>query len=315
MKIVAALLALALTAAPLADPILGSGHGLDHVMLWTSDPDAATTALRDRLGFDVRPGGAFGDGIVNRLVRFPDGSYLELLSLSRPRDQLRGDAADAAGFLDRGPGADTFALETSDMDAAASAWRSRGLDVFPEEPAVYDPDGPGPLPPRAGRFRTLFLREKALRSADLFLVSYARPPGAVGSPPNGALGLTAVLLVTPDLAADARRLVGMGLRRERSIALPRLGGRGLVFAAGRGHVLLVAPSGPGRAAEALRRNPRRIFAIDIAVADLETAHSLVEKGYRRPVVEYEGPWGKAFDAPSQADLGVAIQFHAARPPA
>jgi hypothetical protein len=317
MKIAAALLAwLAAAAAPTADPVLGSGHGLDHVMVWTRDAEGTTRLMGEKLGFAVRPGGDFGNGIVNRLVRFPDRSYLELLSLTRPGDKLKGDAADAFEFLSRGPGAESFALESTDLDAAAASWRAQKLDLYPEEPIVYDPDGPGPRPAQEGLFRTLFLKERALRSGDLFLVSYRHPAAAGPNHSNTAQGLTAIWLVTPDLRADSVRLEALGLRRVAPLAIARLSAHGFVFAAGRGKVLLLEPDGPGgRAAEALRMRPGRIFALSIAVADVEAAKRIVERGYHARLRPFRGLWGKSFEAPTQADLGFTIEFHAAPSPA
>jgi hypothetical protein len=119
-----------------------------------------------------------------------------------------------------------------------------------------------------------------------------------------------VWLVTPDRAGDARRLGEIGLRFERPVTLPRLGGRGFVYAAGRGHVVLVAPVARGRAADALGRAPARIFAVSIAVADLGRARRRVERGYGKRLETYAGLWGRAFEAPADAEIGLAVEFHA-----
>ena len=50
----------------------GSVGGLDHVLIWTRNIDQLTSIMSVKLGFQVRPGGDFGDGIANRLIPFAD---------------------------------------------------------------------------------------------------------------------------------------------------------------------------------------------------------------------------------------------------
>lgn len=58
---------------------------LDHVCLRVADLEAASDVFR-RLGFTVSPGGRHGGGLTeNALVHFEDGSYLELLTFTKPR--------------------------------------------------------------------------------------------------------------------------------------------------------------------------------------------------------------------------------------
>ena len=79
-------------AAPAAPgALLGSGGGLDHVLLWTRERDGVTATLAVKLGFQVRPGGDFGDGTANRLIRFADRTYLELLFFTRPGSDVAED--------------------------------------------------------------------------------------------------------------------------------------------------------------------------------------------------------------------------------
>ena len=61
-----------------------SNLSLDHVILVVSDLQAATNQF-SQLGFTVIPGGVHSGGLThNALVPFPDGTYLELLSTTRP---------------------------------------------------------------------------------------------------------------------------------------------------------------------------------------------------------------------------------------
>ena len=58
---------------------------LDHVCLRVSDLEAASDVFRN-LGFTVSPGGKHGGEFTeNALVHFEDGSYLELITFTKPR--------------------------------------------------------------------------------------------------------------------------------------------------------------------------------------------------------------------------------------
>lgn len=305
-------------AAPPVSPLLGSGGGLDHVLLWTRDRDGVTAALAVKLGFQVRPGGEFGDGIANRLIRFPDRTYLELLFFTRPSAQLAGDALDSWRFTERGTGSDSFGLEVSDVDATASWLRRSGWSLFPETPMSYDPDGPGPLPAEASRWRTVAFQTRPLASSDFFFIHYrAQAPTpeqdgdrvASASHPNRVQRISAIWLLTRELAADARRLRRVGFVEAGPVELAQHGARGLRFAAARGSILLVTPAGPGPAADALAARGPQVFGISVETDDLGRARRLVQRGYGVELQTYAGPFGESFAAPTQSDLGLIIEFH------
>jgi hypothetical protein len=309
-------------AAPAApDPLLGSGGGLDHVLIWTRDRDGVTAALAVKLGFQVRPGGDFGDGIANRLIRFSDWTYLELLSFTRPGAELAGDAALEWRFTERGTGSDNFGLEVSDIDATAAHLRTGDLALFPETPMTYDPDGPGPLPAQPSEWRTIGFQHPPLASSDFFFIHYAperMSPARQADRdvftrhPNGARRISAIWLLTRELDADAARLRRIGFTEAGPVALPHYGARGLRFVAGRGTILLITPAGAGPAAEALAARGPQVFGISVETEDLERAWRIVQRGYGVELQTYAGPFGQSFAAPTRSDLGLTIEFHTGR---
>lgn len=301
-----------------ADPLLGSGGGLDHVLVWTRDRDGVTAALAMKLGFNVRPGGDFGDGIANRIVRFSDRTYLELLFFTRPESEMQGDARDAFRATDHGTLSNNFGLEVSDVDATAAQLRAAGLSLGPETPLTYDPDGPGPLPAQPARWRSIGFLRPPLASSDLFFINYRRTPltaeqeadlAVFTRHPNGARRISAIWLLTRDLDADAARLRRIGFVQTGPVALPHYGARGLRFAAARGSILLIAPAGSGEAATALAARGPQVFAISVETDDLGRARRIVQRGYGAELETYAGPFGESFAAPTRSDLGLTIEFH------
>jgi hypothetical protein len=61
----------------------------------------------------------------------------------------------------------------------------------------------------------------------------------------------------------------------------------------------------------------RVLGVSFGVTDLARAQRWVERGYERKLASYRGLWGASVLAPTQADLGLSIEFHAlsaGRPP-
>lgn len=310
--------AAAQTPPAATDPLLGSGGGLDHVLVWTRDRDGVTAALAVKLGFQIRPGGDFGDGIANRLIRFSDWTYLELLFFTRPAGDLQGDPLAEWRFTERGTGSDSFGLEVSDVDATAAHLRAGGWPLSPETPLNYDPDGPGPRPAQPSEWRTVGFLPPPLASSDFFFIHYQRETStplqladrrAFATHPNGARRISAVWLLTRDLDADAARLRRIGFADAGPVTLPHYGARGLRFAAARGSILLIAPDGNGEAAQALAARGPQVFGISIETDDLDRARRIVQRGYGVEIETYAGPFGQSFEAPTQSDLGLTIEFH------
>src|SRR5262245_42343304 len=65
-------------------PVLGTGHGIDHVVVLVRDFEDAERVYRDVLGFRVAPGGAFPGGVRNSGVLF-ETDYLELATVDPSR--------------------------------------------------------------------------------------------------------------------------------------------------------------------------------------------------------------------------------------
>jgi catechol 2,3-dioxygenase-like lactoylglutathione lyase family enzyme len=305
-----------------AAPALSSAEGVDHVLLWRRDVDAATAVLAVQLGFHVRPGGTFPDGVANRLVTFKDQSYLELLYFVRSQGELSGDALKAYQFAQSsGGGANSFALLVDDVDAVTKYLAARGFPLNDPDPAMYDPDGEGPRPAMKNMWRTVSFKQAPLTTTDLFFIRYDTPPlpperaadlAALARHPNGATGISAVWLLSEDLKEDAGRLERMGFRSAGAVVLPSIRAKGLRFAAARESIILLHPDGSGLAADAVAKRGAHVYGVSVGVEDLGRAQRIVERGTGRSLARHQGPNGEAFIAPMQDHLGIVIEFHQSR---
>lgn len=301
------------------DRLLGVGGGVDHILIWSRDRDAATAVLRDRLGFTVRDGGQFPDGVSNRLVLFSDQSYLELLFID-DMATARVQTPDDVKFLEMTYGPSHFGLETSRLDGARDLTIAAGLPASEPDSMAYDPDGPeGPKPAEPGPWRTMDFG-KGNVPGEPFLIQYAPSADEPGSlerrrqaaiHPNGAVRLSAVWVAVNDLRAAGRTYARLGLTRQRPVALPHLNGRGLAIRTNDSWILLVEPKGPGRAQDALAWVGHRVFGVSIEVADLNTARTVLQRGGIAPEA-FHGPFGPALMPPSRQELGLFFEFHTPR---
>lgn len=310
---------LALPAAGTTGPASGSAS-IDHILLWGRDIDQVSALMAVKLGFQVRPGRNPG-GVANRYVRMSDGSYLELEGITRKDATMDpGMRADQA-VLHGGPGARTFGLRSTELDAMRMLLQQRGLAptaVFSASPD--DPDGGGPSAPPRWR---LFAFDHQPLSSNLFFIDYAAPGNdavratddrVAREHPDTARELSAVWLLSPDADADRRQFERMGLTGATPVHLARIAARGYAVPVGRKRILVLQPDGAGIAAEALRKGGSQVLGVSIGVTDLDRAKRQVERGYEKKLPGYPGVLGASFLAPTQDDLGLLIEFHAMRTP-
>jgi hypothetical protein len=222
----APLLALAIQAVAAPDSSCiapDAAVGLDHAIVVVRNLDSAAARLAP-LGFRFKLGRLHPDSILNRHIKFPGGSEVELMTVAgTPTSRMARDYAD---LLRAGEGGVYAALWTADMDRvraeAARIGRSRftrlGAWQFLSLPGVADT-------------RAVFFGAGGLPVND---------PDSVLAHPNGAIGLaTAWVEGGPALR---RLLAALGGRPCGSVTLP--GGRaGTRWALAQGSLVLVAGGG------------------------------------------------------------------------
>lgn len=314
MRTLGLICAAALTAALASSaPAAPTGTELDHILLWGKQIGDTSDVLAVKLGFQIRPGRNPG-GIANRFVRFGDGSYIEVLAARPGAEMDPGMQADQAR-LQGEAGARSFGLKSSQLDSLHGSLSSNGFGITPIfEASLTDPDGQGPGKPPRWR---LFAMEHPILSSTLFFIDYAprTDPVSVADAqaatrhPNGTRKLSQIWLLSADPEADRALLAKMGYGDSKPAHLDQVHAKGYCVPIGAGAVMLLAPDGPGAAADALRQGGAQLFGVSLEVDDLERTHRLVERGYEKPMETHSG----AFIAPTQQDLGLLIEFHAPRP--
>jgi glyoxalase-like protein len=293
-----------------------AASGLDHILLWGRDIDQVSAVMAVKLGLQVRPGRNPG-GVANRYVRMADGSYLELLGITRPDAAMDpGMQADQAS-LHGGPGSRTFGLRSAQLDAVRVLLQQHGLrptQVF--SASLDDPDGDGPSAPPRWR---LFAFDRQPLSSNLFFIDYAtlrqtvaraEDDRAAREHPDTARELSSVWLLSSDADADRRQFERMGFSGATPVRMAQIAARGYAVPVGRKRVLVLQPDGKGIAAAALRKSGSQVLGVSIGVTDFDRAKRQVERGYEKELPDYHGVLGDSFLAPTQDDLGLLIEFHA-----
>jgi glyoxalase-like protein len=113
---------LAIAASP--EPT-APGVGLSHVPIAVGNLSQAASDF-ERLGFALKTGRAHDDGIMNRHVKFTDGTEVELITATSATDALTGYYR---RFLAAGDGAAFLSLYPDSMDDAAGRLAAAGLPV------------------------------------------------------------------------------------------------------------------------------------------------------------------------------------------
>jgi len=287
---------------------------LDHVLLWGRSIDEATAVMSVKLGFQVRPGRNPG-GVANRYIRFSDTSFIELLGVTRPDPEFDPGMKEDQQALKGGPGSRTFGFRTSSLDTLHASLEALGYAITP---FFSGPDSHKP------GWR-LFAFERAPLSSNTFFIDYATDYApdqfdpanrddyrVTREHPNGARALSSIWLVSADAESDRDALEKMGFGHAVAVKLPQLGAKGYCVPVGPTALLALQPDGAGLAGKVMADGGPRVLGVSFEVSDLGRAQRWVERGYEGKLATYHGLWGESVLAPTQADLGLSIEFHAAQ---
>jgi len=152
---------------------------LDHVVVAVRDLPRAVEDWR-ALGLDATDGGSHPKrGTRNALVRFPDGSFLELIAVE-DRALVREAAPGLLAMLELHPdGPVSWALRTDDVEGARSDLASKGFRVGPLLLGEGRRDSG-----KVARWRTFAIEDPAFA----FVLEYEAPP--TGEPSTRGLPIT-----------------------------------------------------------------------------------------------------------------------------
>lgn len=299
-------------AAAAASAPTAAATRLDHILLWGHGIDQLTSVMAVKLGFQVRPGHDPG-GVANRYIRFADSSFVELLGITRPNPTFDPGMKEDQQALKGEPGSRSFGFRTASLEALHHSLQSLHYAVTP----FFS----GPDPAKPGW--RLFAFEHAPLSSNTFFIHYADDyapdqfdPGnrddyrVTREHPNGVRELSSIWLVSRDADSDRRQLERMGFGRSVPVRLPAVGAKGFCVPVGPTALLLLQPDGDGLAEHAMSSGGPRILGVSFGVSDLGRAQRWVERGYERKLATYQGLSGASILAPTQAELGLSVEFHA-----
>lgn len=294
------------TTAPTAS-VLGTGRGIDHVVIVVRDLDDAARMYQDVLGFSMIPGGTFPGGIRNTGVRFGT-NYLELITVDPSQAAANKEASDLAAFPEKREGANWLGLNVSSARQTADFLRARGFDVNEPEGSTYTPEGAKEAQPAL--WQTVSFKKPLVPSDAIFFIQYgARPERPRPEHPNTAVGIHSVWMAVKDLAAASKAYESVGLAAGRKQQMPRLGATGQEVAAGQGVILLLEPNDPkGSLASHLARFGEGIVGVSIEVRDVDAARTLLRSSTRQELSPYPSSDGRAILISPMFTHGVWIEL-------
>jgi catechol 2,3-dioxygenase-like lactoylglutathione lyase family enzyme len=210
--------------------------GIDHVVIWVNDLDAASVDYVN-LGFTVVPGGEHTGGVTrNALVCFMDGSYLELIAAN-------GELPESHFFYRQHgqEGLVTFALLPDDIEKDIARARKRGLELEGPTPGGRTrPDG------KEVKWQTAKppTHDLPFLCGDVTPRELRVPTGAARLHTNGIKGIGGILLAVEDIEASKKRYRAL-LGREPMVGPPDPDGPAVAFSLGDATIVVIQPTQGG----------------------------------------------------------------------
>jgi hypothetical protein len=178
--------------------------GLDHLVILVEELEDAVAGYEE-LDFRVTPGGEHADGLTrNVLVPFVDGTYLELVAFIDPDDE-RDNVWGWRQFLRTGGGLVDYCAASDDLPADARRLVEEGF-------GLDGPDTGGRTLPDGTQIRWKSARIRQEGRVLPFLIEDETPrrlrvpSGPSTKHPNGATGISQLLISVRNLAESRRAL-------------------------------------------------------------------------------------------------------------
>lgn len=311
--------------------LLGTGKGIDHVIIAVRNLGDAANLYRHTLGFTVTTGGTFSNGFANDVIRFANHTYLELFTV-RDREKARKTPPGAATmqFLKKHQGAIMLGLDVSSASDTAAYLRGRGFEVAGPIGGTYTPAGVKVTPPEL--WKQVVFRQLAVPGLPIFFIEYNRKAMAElargvprlnataenSTPANDATALYSVWVAVKSLQNAAKAYESVGFTAGPSLELKGIGARGQEIEAGAGKILLVAPQSANGAAARFERSRESfplaremgesVMGVSIEVKSLAVTRALLEARTHRKFATYAGPYGESLLVPARLTRGVWMEF-------
>ncbi len=326
----------ALTAQ--SDPsVIGSGWGLDHIIIALPNPGAVKEVFAAKLGFTPFGGNKFpSQGLDQAIVALPP-AYVELLwPYQKPVDADSSDAVVKKAEAGGGPA--SYNVDVSPVDQAADAMRRFGLRVtLPPSRTTRTPDGkeaPGNwqfigidpqdraaailgVPGGAGvgfleygnnsdklkpeRFQTM--RERAERE----IPDPRRLAGEIHA--NTARKLLSVWVAVPNIEKAVAQAGRFGFREGGQSYFKAVGENGQEVQCGQGTIVFFEPTKQKSPFAAfVKKEGLGPFGISVSVADLKTAQRVVQEGTHSKFGIQRSGTHMSFVVPSELAAGTFVEF-------
>jgi catechol 2,3-dioxygenase-like lactoylglutathione lyase family enzyme len=300
--------------------VLGTGRGIDHMMIAVKDLRQATADYA-RLGFAVSPGGRHPGGTENAAAGFETDGYLELLAVY---DANRSGARDIVDFLARQEGAMGVGLDTSSAELTASYLRGCGLDIRGPTNGTITFDGIEETPPVLWKSVEIVTPSPYLGEVAFFL-EYDREAHAAlvrkhpelaarakaTRHPNGVRAIHSFWLAVDDLESAARSYATVGLPVGPEMAVSHLQATGREVEAGEGSILLLqseAAQGPVARFLELRKAAAGIMGTTLRVDNLGIAEQTLPVSGLPRLKDESDPGNRSLLIPPELAHGVWIEL-------
>lgn len=337
MKVcVAFLLTFAATlAAQSPPPVIGTGWGLDHVIVALRGSEVVKQVFEARLGFSALRGTKFPSlGLENAIIPLPPQPYIELMWVyQEPAPGARPLAALVRRKIAMGGGPVAYNLDVSTAEQAADAMRQLGLRVnLPPSPTTRTPDGketPGQwqfvdIDPRDQAAQPLgvpggpgvgFIEypnnsddfQGALDLANREVPDPRRSPKEIHA--NTARSLLSVWVAVPNAAEAVKQATRFGFAAAGERRVKALGETGYEVQCGLGTIVFFAPAHPHSPLTSLvKQQGLGPFGISVGVADLKKAQQIVQQGTHATFEVQRAGSRTSFIVPSELAAGTVIEF-------
>ena len=295
--------------APAPQPLIGSGRGVDHVTILTSDLTAAASEYRDRLGFTVGPVRQYSFGFEGANIYFADGTYIELYAI---HDRAKVAAGSEAFAIDAPEGVTWVTLHAGSTEETANRLKQRGIPAwgpltFPAdaEPVQWTHRLTGPEQPVLPGGRVFFVEyNDALRAKNR--AANAAGVRAREVHANGAHALRSIWVAVRDLSAASAGYESVGLSPGREVRLNVLDTKAREIRTPGGTILLVQMKPDSATASA--GSADSFAGISIKTASLDRIRELIRQSHSLELRPYRGLYGRSVLVPASLARGASIEF-------
>lgn len=287
-------------------PLLGNGHGVDHVTILTKDLAAAAHEFGARLGFKVGALTPTSFGFTGANIYFGDGTYIELYGI---HDLAKIAEVGEGSALEASEGIRWVTLHTGSTADTVNLLKERGI------PAWGPLTLPEKLPPEQWQRRLAGPEQPAFPGGRVYFVEYNEDLRAKGRAEdaanvraremhaNGALGLRSVWVAVRDLTAAAATYEAAGLAPGPEKGLEVLDTTAREIKTPGGTILLLQrrETEPPRGGDAFA-------GISIKTGNIERVRTMIQESHATELRPYQGLYGRSILVPAALARGASIEF-------